>query len=145
MTTIRRSALVTFTPRQMFELVNNIADYPRFLPWCRSSRILSQTDTEIEASLEIAWSGVRKSFTTRNHLYPYERIDISLAEGPFRHLEGHWSFISCGESGCQVNLALQFELTGHVLDLVFQPVFHRIANSLVDAFCKRAVELYGSY
>ena len=144
MTTIRRSALVNFTARQMFELVNNIEEYPRFLPWCRSSKIIHQTETEIEASLEIAWSGIHRSFTTRNHLYPYERIDISLAQGPFRHLEGHWGFVSCGEQGCQVNLDLEFELAGHFLDVLFQPVFHRIANSLVDAFCKRAAEIYGN-
>lgn len=142
MTTIKRSALVAFSARQMFELVNGIEDYPRFLPWCRSSRVLNRTDTEIEASLEIAWSGIHKHFTTRNRLYPYERIDITLVEGPFRHLEGHWRFVALGETGCEVNLDLEFELAGHFLEVLFQPVFHRIANSLVDAFCKRAAEIY---
>lgn len=143
MTTIQRSALVMFSARQMFELVNNIEDYPRFLPWCRSSQIIHQSETEIEASLEIAWSGMHKTFTTRNGLHPYERIDITLVHGPFRRLEGHWSFMACGEKGCKVNLELEFELAGHFLDVIFQPIFHHIANSLVDAFCKRAVEIYG--
>lgn len=142
MTTINRSALVTFTTRQMFELVNSIEEYPRFLPWCRSSEIIHQTDTEIEASLEIAWSGIHKKFTTRNHLYPYERIDILLVHGPFRRLEGRWSFISYGEHGCKVNLDLEFELAGQVMDVIFQPIFNHIANSLVDAFCKRAADIY---
>lgn len=144
MTTIKRSALVAFTSRQMFELVNSIEEYPRFLPWCGSSKITKQTDTEIEASLDITWSGIHKSFTTRNCLYPYERIDILLVHGPFRHLEGRWSFISYGEHGCKVNLDLEFELTGHFFDVIFQPVFHHIANSLVDAFCKRAAEIYAN-
>ncbi len=143
MTTIKRNALVGFTARQMFELANSIEEYPRFLPWCRASEIIRQTDTEIEASLTIAWKGIHKSFTTLNRLCHYERIDILLVHGPFRHLEGHWSFIAHGEQGCRVNLDLEFELTGHFLDRFFQPVFHHIANSLVDAFCKRAVELYG--
>ncbi len=144
MTTIKRSALVAFTARQMFELVNSIEEYPRFLPWCRSSAIVHQTETEVEASIEIAWSGIHKSFTTRNYLYPYERIDITLAHGPFRHLEGRWSFISFEEHGCKVNLDLEFELAGHLLDKLFQPIFHHIANSLVDSFCKRAAEIYAN-
>lgn len=142
MTTIKRSALVAFTTRQMFELVNSIEEYPRFLPWCSTSKIVTQTDMEIEASLTITWSGIHKSFTTKNRLYPYERIDILLVHGPFRRLEGHWSFVSLGHEGCKVNLDLEFELAGHFLDVIFQPIFHHIANSLVDAFCKRAAEIY---
>ena len=144
MTTIKRSALVAYTARQMFELVNSIEEYPRFLPWCRVSQVTARTDTEVEASLEITWSGIHKSFTTCNHLYPYERIDITLVKGPFRHLEGRWEFIALGEQGCKINLELEFELTGHLVDKVFQPIFHHIANSLVDAFCRRAVDIYGN-
>ena len=144
MTTIKRSALVAYTARQMFELVNSIEEYPRFLPWCRGSQVITRADTEVEASLEITWSGIHKSFTTCNHLYPYERIDITLVKGPFRHLEGRWEFIALGEQGCKINLELEFELTGHLVDKVFQPIFHHIANSLVDAFCRRAVDIYGN-
>ncbi|EKD73118.1 MAG: cyclase/dehydrase [uncultured bacterium] len=144
MTTIKRSALVAYTARQMFELVNSIEEYPRFLPWCRVSQVITRADTEVEASLEITWSGIHKSFTTCNHLYPYERIDITLVKGPFRHLEGRWEFIALGEQGCKINLELEFELTGHLVDKVFQPIFHHIANSLVDAFCRRAVDIYGN-
>lgn len=144
MTTIKRNALVAYTARQMFELVNSIEEYPRFLPWCRESHIIEQTESEIEASLDIAWSGIHKSFITRNHLYPYERIDIKLVKGPFRQLEGHWSFLPYGEHGCKINLVLEFELAGHFLDVVFEPIFNRIANSLVEAFCKRAADIYGN-
>lgn len=143
MSTIKRSALVSYTARQMFELVNNIEDYPRFLPWCRSSTILNRSEEHIEASIEIVWSGIHKTFTTRNQLHPHDRMDIILVSGPFRHLEGRWSFLQLGEAGCKVNLNLEFELAGHILDKVFQPIFHHIANSLVEAFCRRAVEVYG--
>lgn len=143
MTIIKRNALVSYSPRQMFELVNAIEDYPRFLPWCHSSHIVSRTEEQVEATLEIAWSGMHKSFTTRNHLYPYERIDLTFVSGPFKHLEGRWSFVPLGEHGCKINMELEFELAGHILDVVFQPIFNHIANSLVDAFVKRAVEVYG--
>ena len=144
MTTIKRNALVPYSPRQMFELVNNIEDYPRFLQWCHQSVIINSSDKEVEARLDIAWSGLHKNFTTRNFLYPYERIEITLVDGPFRHLEGRWGFIPLGDQGCKVHMELEFELMGHVMDVVFQPIFNHISNSLVDSFCKRAVEVYGN-
>lgn len=143
MTTIKRSALVPFSTRQMFELVNTVEDYPRFLPWCSESVVLSRTESEVEASLEIAWSGIHKRFTTRNHLHPFEHIEIMLVSGPFRHLEGRWTFIPLGEQASKVCLDLEFELTGSLVDRVFEPIFKHIANSLVEAFCKRATEIYG--
>jgi ribosome-associated toxin RatA of RatAB toxin-antitoxin module len=145
MTIIKRTALISYTPKQMFELVNRVEDYPRFLPWCRSSHVVSRTDKEVEATLEIVWSGIHKSFTTKNHLYPDERIEITLVSGPFRHLEGRWRFTPLGDQGCKVTLELEFELAGNIMDMVFQPVFSHIANSFVDIFCKRAVAVYGTH
>lgn len=144
MTIIKRSALVAYSARQMFELVNNIEDYPRFLPWCHHSHVISRTDTTIEATLDIAWSGVHKSFTTRNQLHPYDHMEITLVKGPFHYLEGRWTFKSLSGQACKVGLELEFELTGSLVDRIFQPIFTHIANSLVDAFCKRAIEVYGS-
>lgn len=144
MTIINRNALVPFSQRQMFELVNSVEDYPRFLPWCRESQVISRDEAQVEAALEIAWSGIHKSFTTRNHLYPSERIEMKLVKGPFKQLEGRWNFIALGDQGCKVQMELEFELAGHLFDRVFQPIFNHIANSLVDAFCKRAVEIYGN-
>ncbi|SRR5579883_107825 len=144
MTTIVRTSLVPYTCRQMFELVNNVEDYPRFLPWCHQSHVSSRDETHVEATLDIVWSGIHKSFTTRDHLTPYERIDITLVHGPFKHLEGHWLFTPLGEHGCKIQMELEFELTGNFMDRFFQPIFNHIANSLVDAFSKRAVEVYGT-
>lgn len=144
MTIIERNALVPYTDAQMFELVNAIQDYPRFLPWCSASHILSRTDNTIEATLEITWSGFHKSFTTRNILYPNEKMEIELVQGPFKHLEGRWTFTPIGDEGCKVHMELEFELTGGMMDMVFQPIFNHIANSLVEKFCKRAVEVYGN-
>ncbi len=143
MNTLKRSAIVPYSTRQMFELVNNIEDYPRFLPWCHSSQVTSKTDEEIVASLEIAWKGVHKSFTTRNNLSPYEKIEILLINGPLKHMRGKWDFVPVDEKACKVLLDLEFEFSGSFVDRLFQPIFQHIANSLVDAFCRRAVELYG--
>jgi ribosome-associated toxin RatA of RatAB toxin-antitoxin module len=143
MNIIKRSALVAYSPRQMFELVNAIEDYPRFLPWCHASEIIKRTDEEVEASLEIVWKGIHKSFTTLNRLKPFQETTISLVKGPLRHLEGTWKFQALGDEGSKVLLDLEFEFAGGLVDRLFEPVFNHIANSLVEAFCKRAREVYG--
>lgn len=144
MNVIKRTATVGYTPQQMFELVNRIEDYPCFLPWCHASQVLQRKDAEVEAVLEIVWSGIHKRFATRNYLRPYQCIEITLLQGPFRHLEGRWIFTAVGEHGCRVDLELEFDLAGRWVDRLFQPVFQHIANSLVDLFVKRAVEIYGN-
>jgi ribosome-associated toxin RatA of RatAB toxin-antitoxin module len=144
MHTLKKNALVPYTQRQMFELVNDIEGYARFLPWCQSSRIISKTDQEIIATLEVTWKGIHKSFTTRNVLHPNERMEMTLVEGPLHHLEGIWNFYALNESACKVTLDLEFEFTGHFIDRLFQPIFQHIANTLVEAFCQHATELYGT-
>lgn len=143
MHTLNKQASVPYTTHQMFELVNSIEDYPRFLPWCHQAQILNKTEQEITASLDIAWKGIHKSFTTHNKLYPDQRIEIFLINGPLQHLEGIWTFQDTPGGGCLVTLALEFEFTKNFIGILFQPIFQYIANTLVDAFCKRATELYG--
>jgi ribosome-associated toxin RatA of RatAB toxin-antitoxin module len=144
MNILKKNAIVPYSTHQMFELVNNIEDYPRFLPWCHSSKIISRTDTEVVATLEIAWKGMHKSFTTRNILFPYDKIEIDLVNGPLKHLDGIWQFHALNDRASKVLLDLEFEFAGGFIDHFFQPIFQHIANTLVDSFCKRAVELYGT-
>ena len=127
----------------MFALVNDIESYPAFLPWCRSARVLSRNQDEVRATLEMVKGVVRKSFTTCNRLQPNKMVEIRLLDGPFRRLEGYWRFEPLREDACKVSLDLEFEFSNALLRATIGPVFNQIANSLVDAFCKRAEELYG--
>lgn len=143
MTTIHKSALVPYSPLQMFELVDDIGAYPQFLPWCRSAQELTRTADEVKASLEIAHSGLHKSFTTLNRLQHGKIIEMRLVEGPFRHLEGFWRFDALGADGSRVSFDLEFEFSNRLVGLTLGPVFSQIANTLVDAFTQRAVNIYG--
>jgi ribosome-associated toxin RatA of RatAB toxin-antitoxin module len=143
MNSLKRNAIVPYSARQMFELVNNIEDYPRFLPWCQQSKVISRTDNEVIAELEVVWKGVSKRFSTRNILNPYQRMQMVLVTGPLKHMNGIWDFQPLNEHACKVLLDLEFEFSGGFVDRLFQPIFQHIANTLVDAFCKRATELYG--
>lgn len=144
MSHIQRSALVHYSPAEMYQLVNNVVDYPVFLPWCRSSKLISETETEMTASIEIAKGVLNKTFTTHNVLHKDKRIELQLVNGPFKKLSGFWQFDALKtDNACKVNLDLEFEFDSAMMSIAAKPIFTQIANSLVDAFCKRAVEVYG--
>ncbi len=143
MTLINKFALVPYTPAQMFALVDDIETYPEFLPWCKSTRVLSRTKDEVRATIELSKGGVEKAFTTCNRNQKNEMIEMHLVEGPFKRLEGFWRFDALGNDGCKVSLDLEFEFASRVLGLVIGPVFSQVANSLVDSFQQRAVDVYG--
>lgn len=142
MTTISKNALVRYSAAEMYALVNDIETYPQFLPWCRSARVLSRQPEEVRATLEMARGGIQKSFTTLNRMQADKMIEIRLIDGPFRHLNGFWRFDDLAEQASKVSLDMDFEFAP-LLDLVLGPVFHPIANSLVDAFHRRAMDVYG--
>jgi len=144
MSHIQRSALVHYSPAEMYRLVNDVTDYPNFLPWCRSSQVKSESDTEMVASVEIAKGVLNRTFTTHNLLQQDQRIELQLLDGPFKKLTGYWQFDALKTANaCKVSLDLQFEFDSAMMSIAAKPVFTQIANSLVDAFCKRAVEVYG--
>jgi len=141
---ITRNALVHYSADEMFQLVNNVGDYAAFLPWCRSSKVISESETEMRASVEIAKGVLNKTFTTRNTLLQGKRIELELIDGPFKTLSGYWQFDALKtENACKVNLVLEFEFDNAMISIAARPIFTQISNSLVDAFCKRAVEVYG--
>jgi ribosome-associated toxin RatA of RatAB toxin-antitoxin module len=135
--------LVAHSAQRMYELVCDFEAYPEFLPWCSQSRLISRTPEQICGELEVSRVGIRQRFSTCNLLVENERMDILLRDGPFRKLEGGWRFQALQEDACKVELLLDFEFAGKLIDAAFGRVFNQIANTLVDAFCKRADDLYG--
>ena len=140
---ISKSAIVPYTPQQMFELVNNIDDYSQFLNWCDSSSILNQSDDQITASVQINQGGIKQSFSTLNTLTPYKSIEMQLLDGPFDELSGEWRFETLGENATKIHLTLQFEFKSMLIDMALSPIFKSIANSQLDAFVARAKYIYG--
>jgi len=141
--TVKKSALILYSAAEMYALVSDIEAYPDFLPWCRSTQILSRSEDEVRAVIEMVKGRVHKSFSTINRMQHHKMIDIRLLEGPFRRLEGYWRFDPLRADASKVSLDMEFEFASPLLRMAVEPVFKQIANSLVDAFCKRAVDLYG--
>jgi len=143
---VHKSVLIWYSPQEMFDLVTSVQQYPQFLPWCDHTRVLEQDDSGMLAEVGIALSGIRHSFVTRNLHEPGRRVQMQLVKGPFSRLEGQWVFTPVGQGGqraCRVDLKLNYGFSSAVLAKVVGPVFDRIASSLMDAFVKRAEQVYG--
>jgi ribosome-associated toxin RatA of RatAB toxin-antitoxin module len=140
---IDRSALVPYTPHEMFVLVIDASAYPQFMPWCSDAEILSHENNEMVARIEFSVGGICRSFTTHNYHKPDAEVSIQLVDGPFSQLQGYWRFEALGEQGCKISLFMEYDFSSKMVSMAVGPVFNQIANSLVDAFQKRAVEVYG--
>lgn len=140
---VEKSALVPYPVSDMFALVADVDSYPQFLPGCRSVKVHERTDTEVKASIEMAKGPLHRWFTTRNRLYPEERMELSLIEGPFSHLEGIWTFTPLGDTGSKIAMDIEFAYASRLLERTMGGVFHGMVNHLVDAFVDQAHKRYG--
>ena len=146
MKTVHKSVLIWYSAAEMFALVTDIASYPQFLPWCDQSAILAEDEQGMTAKVGLSMAGLKQSFTTRNTHVKDRKVSLKLVDGPFSKLDGHWDFTPVGEASdraCKVEFALSYNFDSAALAALVGPVFEKIAGSLVDAFFKRAGQVYG--
>ncbi|MFA0811001.1 type II toxin-antitoxin system RatA family toxin [Microbulbifer epialgicus] len=143
MTEIERSALVMYSAEQMFDLVNDVASYPQFLPGCRGAEVLYSDAQTLEARLELSRAGVRQSFVTRNQLVRPQSMTLTLVNGPFEKFTGQWHFTPLAENACKVTFALSFSLKSRLIAAAVGKLFSDLANQMVAVMCERAEKIYG--
>jgi ribosome-associated toxin RatA of RatAB toxin-antitoxin module len=141
---VSRSALVPYTAEQMYVLVEDVESYPKFLPWCGDATLHWRDGDLLEGSVEMHVAGLRRRFRTRNRMREYEAIEMELVDGPFSHLSGGWQFRSLDQLGCKVSLEVEFEIKSRTTNRLLGRYFEDICNSLVDAFVRRAEDIYGA-
>ncbi|MDN2480456.1 SRPBCC family protein [Vibrio agarivorans] len=142
---VSRSALVSFSAEQMYDLVNDVSNYPEFLPGCSGSKVLDVGHEFMVASVDVAKAGISKTFTTNNTLLPGRSIVMDLVDGPFKSLTGGWYFTPLDDQACKVELKLEFEFSSKMIEMAFGKVFHELTNNMVNAFTKRAKQVYQCY
>jgi ribosome-associated toxin RatA of RatAB toxin-antitoxin module len=140
---ISRSAIVEHSAAEVYTLVEDIEAYPQFLPWCREATVHERGASETRATLTVGVSGLRQSVTTRNENRPAEAIDMRLVEGPFREFTATWRFSPLSAGACRIEFSLQYEFSSRTLGRLLEPLFDRIADTMVDAFARRADDIYG--
>jgi ribosome-associated toxin RatA of RatAB toxin-antitoxin module len=129
----------------MYELINDINAYPTFLPDCQDSKIITQNESEITAALLVSKGGIKKWFSTKNKLVPYQKIELALVDGPFKKLSGAWELTSLSDDACKVSLQLNYEFSSKLIEMAFGRVFSHMANNMVQVFISRANEVYGNH
>jgi ribosome-associated toxin RatA of RatAB toxin-antitoxin module len=139
---IARSAIVEHSAEQMFSLVEDIDSYPRFLPWCRAAKVDERAAGSVQATLSVGMRGLKQTFSTRNELHPPEAMDMRLLKGPFRHFAAAWRFKPLSAQACSVEFSLEYEMAGPLARML-EPLFDHIADTMVDAFTRRADDLHG--
>ncbi len=145
MKTVQKSVLIWYTAQEMFDLVVDVDHYSEFLPWCDQARVVERFDNGMVAEIGIAFAGIHQKFTTRNTHVPGKEVHVKLVDGPFSNLDGHWTFTPVGEAGeraCRIDLELQYGFQNMALAALVGPVFDKIAGTMVDAFVKRAEQVY---
>jgi len=141
---VSRSTLLPYSAEKMFDVVADIRSYPGFLKWCDDMQIISENAEEVVAKLMISYAKLNFSFTTRNKMKKNESITMNLVDGPFSSLTGQWTIQALSDEACKVSLEMDFMFDSKITDKLFGRVFENIINDQIDAFQKRAAQLYGS-
>lgn len=141
---VEKTVLIEHSAARMFQLVDGVEHYPEFLPWCGRTELKARTDQKTVATLYINYHSVKSHFTTENDKEIPLWMNIRLVDGPFRKLEGMWRFKALGEGACKIEFSLTYEFSSKLLEKVIGPVFSHIANTFVDAFVRRADQIYGA-
>ena len=143
MAKVEKSVLITHSAQEMFDLVDAVEDYPGFLPWCSQTRVDFRDEKKTVATLHISYLSVKSHFTTDNDKVIPTTMSLHLVDGPFRRLEGVWNFKPLAENACKIEFQLSYEFSSKMFEKVIGPVFAQIANTLVEAFVRRADDIYG--
>ncbi|NHO31144.1 type II toxin-antitoxin system RatA family toxin [Acetobacter fallax] len=134
--------VLNYTSEQIFDLVADVTNYPKFLPWCTNVRVVSKTSTELVADLTVGFGPFRETFTSRVALERPRVIRVTYEKGPFRYLNNVWTFTP-DPKGCLVDFFVDFEFRSRLLQAAIGVVFNEAVRLMVSAFIKRAREIYG--
>lgn len=143
MALVEKTVLIEQSAARMYELVDYCEDYPQFLPWCSKTEVKFRDEHKTVATLHINYHSVKSSFTTQNDKVFPSSMKIQLVDGPFRRLEGAWVFKALAENACKIEFQLHYEFSSKLFEKVIGPVFNHIASTFVDAFVRRAAQVYG--
>ena len=141
---VSKTVIVPHTPEKMFNLVNDIENYDKYLPWCTQSIVQNRTETDVIGVVYLEYLKVKMHFATKNHNTPYSKIEMQLDDGPFKELTGTWIFTPLGDTGCKINFDLNYRFSNSLLEKIIGPVFNYISKNIVDCFIKEANKLHGS-
>ena len=138
MNEVKKSVIVPHTPEKMYNLVNDIANYPKYLPWCKSTKVIEANDNSITGAIYIEYLKIKTHFITKNTNTKFSKIKFELVEGPFTSFYGEWIFTPLGDTGCKIDFILCYQFSNKLLEKIIGPVFNHINKNIIECFIKEA-------
>ena len=140
---IRETRRLPYSCEQMFDLVADVGSYGEFLPWVVATRVRSDTPKEMTADMLVGFKAIREKFTSRVEKNRPHQIDVHYVDGPLRDLDNNWTFRPAEDGGCEIDFCVDFTFRNRVFESLAGQYFDRAFPRMVEAFEKRADELYG--
>lgn len=143
MNTVKKTILIPYSQEQMYNLVNDIKNYPKYIPWCSSTKIIEENPTFITATIYVEYLKIKTNFTTKNTLKPYSKIELNLISGPFSIFSGFWFFDKVDENSSNITFEINYKFNNIILEKIFGSVFYLLCTNIIDCFIKEADKIYG--
>lgn len=141
---VRESRVLPYSPEQMFDLVADVASYPKFLPWVIATRVRSDSETEMVADMLVGFKAIREKFTSRVEKQRPRHLEVFYIDGPLRDLDNDWHFAPAANGGCEIDFSVDFTFRSSVFEALAGQYFDRAFRRMIGAFVARADELYGN-
>ncbi|WP_392506034.1 type II toxin-antitoxin system RatA family toxin [Rickettsia sp. 2024-CO-Wats] len=141
---LQHTKILPYKPQELFDLVWDVKSYPKFLPWCSASRIISENNQEVIAELVIQLKGFSEKYNsqvtseiTDDGIYLINTVAIS---GPFEYLKSTWQFVPC-TTGTKLKFFIDFKMKSVILDKFIGTYFTKATEKMIIAFERRAKEV----
>ena len=125
----------------IFNLINDVENYPSFLPWCINTEVNRETSDRMVGKIYISKNFIKWAFTTKNKIVEEKSIELSLVDGPFKNLDGKWSFTKIDENNSKVSLEINYEFKNSLIEISIEPIFTSIMNSILQSFIDQAFRI----
>lgn len=141
---IKETRVLPYSCEQMFDLVADVGNYGKFLPWVVATRVRFNSDTEMIADMLVGFKALREKFTSRVEKRRPEFLEVHYIDGPMRDLDNVWLFRPREDGGCEIDFCVDFTFKNKVFEALAGQYFDRAFRKMVSAFEQRAHDLYGS-
>ncbi len=140
--------IVAHSADEMFALVAQVEDYPKFLPLCEEIKVKHREHRNgkerLIATMTVGYGMIQESFTTGVHLDSAARtILVEYLDGPFTFLENRWQFVPQGEGACQIDFYIAYAFRSRLFERLVGGLFAKAVEKYTGAFEARADAVYG--
>ncbi|KAI8434844.1 hypothetical protein MSG28_003339, partial [Choristoneura fumiferana] len=144
----RGRQLVGYSMEQMFEVVSDVENYYKFVPWCKQSHVRTKTPNHLKADLIVGFPPINESYTSfvtlvKPHLVKAECTDGRL----FHHLLTIWRFspgLKREQQSCVVDFHINFEFRSAFHSHLSNLFFDQVAKKMEGAFIAEVGNRYGT-